>query len=41
MEVSDFHGSDLMYMFISSRIFVARSCGGGLRLRAGLFLFVQ
>lgn len=41
MEIGGFRGSDLMYMLICSKIFAAKSCGGVLRLREGLFLFMD
>ena len=41
IEVGGFHGSGLMYLLICSKIYVAKSCSGGLRLREGLVLFVE
>lgn len=41
MKVIGFHDSDLMYMLNSSRIFVARSCVCGLRLRGGVVMFME
>lgn len=41
MEVGGFRNSDLMYMLIGSRNYAAKSCGGELRLREGLFLFID
>ena len=41
MEVGGFRGSGLMYLLIRSRIYVANSCGSGLRLREGLVLFME
>ena len=41
MEVDGFHGSDVMYLLSSNRVDVETSCGGELRLREGLFLFME
>ena len=41
MEAGSVRGSGLRYLLINSRIYVAKSCGGGLRLREGLVLLVE
>ena len=41
MKVGGVRGGSLRYLLINSRIYAAKSCGGGLRLREGLVLFVE